>query len=72
MKGCYACHNMVDKLQLNNLGAKFPCYFSISRLKLQCCHDNFSYSAKMVSKFENVTDNKCNLSSMILVANEMI
>ena len=48
------------------------CIIEISHLKLQCCHGNFSKSAKMTPRFENVTDYECNLSLMILVANHMV
>ena len=41
----YYINNMGDKLLLK-FGAKFQCYFKISHVKLQCCHGNFSYSAK--------------------------
>ena len=58
-------NNMGDKLLLN-FGAKFQrLIFIISHVNLQCCHGNFSYSAKMAS-YER------NLSPMILIANQMV
>ena len=53
-----------DKLLLN-FGAKFQLSFIISDVKLQCCHGNFSGSAKMASYGRY-------LSSMILIANAMV
>ena len=61
---------MGEKLLLN-FGAKFQRYFITSQVKLQRCHGNFFYSAKMASAFENVTDYERNLSPMLLTANQM-
>ena len=53
-------------------GAKVQRLCMNSHVKLQCCHGNFSYSAEMVSRFENVTDYERNLSPMILIVNQNI
>ena len=41
-------------------------------VNLQCCHDNFPYTTKMVSRFENVTDYEPNLSLMISTTNQKV
>ena len=64
---------MKAKVTLYNKKLLLYCIVVISHLKLQCCLGNFSDSAKMTSRFENVTDYEHNnLSLMILVANQMV
>lgn len=62
-------NNMGDKLPFH-FRAKFQRWLISSHVKLLCCHGN--YSAKKASRFEIVTEYERNLSSMILLANQMV